>query len=53
MGVAHWLKLPRVPLLVLSGIGLSALGLVSDGALFQDALLYWDWPSWSSAPAPR
>lgn len=39
VGVAHWLKLPRVPLLVLSGIGLSALGLVSNGALFQDALI--------------
>lgn len=39
VGIAHWLRLPRVPLLVLSGIGLSALGLVSDSALFQDALL--------------
>ena len=38
-GVAQWLKLPRVPLLVLSGIGLAALGLVTDGALFQEALL--------------
>jgi monovalent cation:H+ antiporter-2, CPA2 family len=39
VGIAHWLKLPRVPLLVLSGIGLSASGLISDSALFQDALL--------------
>ncbi len=39
MGLAQWLRLPRVPLLVLSGVGLSALGLVNNGDLFQEALL--------------
>ncbi len=39
LGLAHWLKLPLIPLLVLAGIGLSALGLVNDATLFQDALL--------------
>lgn len=39
VGISHWLKLPRVPFLVLSGIGLSALGLVEDTLLFQEALL--------------
>jgi Kef-type K+ transport system membrane component KefB len=39
LGLAHWLKLPLIPLLVLSGLALSALGLVGDAALFQEALL--------------
>lgn len=39
MGLAHWLRAPAVPLLVLSGIALSLLGVTADGALFQDALL--------------
>jgi monovalent cation:H+ antiporter-2, CPA2 family len=39
MGMARWLKLPLIPFLVLSGIGLSVLGLVNDTALFQEALL--------------
>lgn len=39
MGLAHWLRLPLVPLLVLSGIAVSALGLVTDPDLFQQALL--------------
>lgn len=39
MGLAHRWNLPLIPLLVLSGIALLALGLVSDAALFQEALL--------------
>ncbi len=39
MGVAKWLKLPGVPFWVLSGVILSALGLVDNGSLFQEALL--------------
>lgn len=39
MGISHWLRLPQIPFLVLSGIGLSALGLMADSTLFQDALL--------------
>lgn len=39
MGVARWLKLPLIPLLVLSGVGLAVLGLIDDMALLQEALL--------------
>jgi Kef-type K+ transport system membrane component KefB len=39
MGLARWLRLPLVPLLVLSGIAVSGLGLVTHPALFQQALL--------------
>jgi len=39
MGIARWLKLPLVPLLVLGGIGIAALGLVEEPQLFQDALV--------------
>jgi Kef-type K+ transport system membrane component KefB len=39
MGVAHRLRLPSVPFLVLAGSGVAALGLVHDGNLFQEALL--------------
>lgn len=39
MGVARWLKVPLVPLLVLGGIGIAALDLVEEPQLFQDALV--------------
>ena len=39
MGLARWWHLPLVPLLVLGGIGIAALGLVEDPQLFQDALV--------------
>lgn len=38
LGVSRWLRLPMVPLLVLSGMIISALGLVADPDLFQEAL---------------
>lgn len=39
MGVAHWWKVPVVPFLVLSGIGVAALNLVENPQLLQDALV--------------
>ena len=39
MGLARWLKIPPVPLLVLSGIGIAILNLEQDPQLFQDALV--------------
>jgi Kef-type K+ transport system membrane component KefB len=39
MGMARWLNLPLVPLLVLSGIGIASLNLADDPQLFQDALV--------------
>ena len=38
MGLARRLKLPLAPLLILSGVVVSALGLVNDPDLFQEAL---------------
>jgi Kef-type K+ transport system membrane component KefB len=39
LGVAKWLDLPVIPLLLLSGVVLSAAGLLPPAALLQDALL--------------
>jgi Kef-type K+ transport system membrane component KefB len=39
MGIARWLNVPLVPLLVLSGIGIASLNLADDPQLFQDALV--------------
>jgi len=36
---AKWLRLPRVPLLVLAGLGLSASGLLTDARFLQDVLM--------------
>lgn len=38
LGLSRWLKLPMVPLLVLGGVGLTALGLVDDPELLQESL---------------
>lgn len=38
-GLARWRKLPLVPLLILSGIGIAALDLTIEPSLYQDALL--------------
>lgn len=38
LGLSRWLKLPMVPLLVLSGVAVSALRLVDDRELLQEAL---------------
>jgi Kef-type K+ transport system membrane component KefB len=39
MGIARWLNVPLVPLLVLGGIGIASLNLTEDPQLFQDALV--------------
>jgi monovalent cation:H+ antiporter-2, CPA2 family len=38
LGLSRWLKLPMVPLLVLSGVAITALGLVDDPELLQESL---------------
>jgi Kef-type K+ transport system membrane component KefB len=39
LGVAKWLRLPAIPLLVLSGLMLSVLGVLREAALLQDVLV--------------
>jgi hypothetical protein len=51
-GLARWRRLPLVPLLILSGIGIAALDLTLDRALCKTRCC-WDWPSWFSALARK
>jgi Kef-type K+ transport system membrane component KefB len=52
MGLARRLKLPLAPLLILSGVVVSALGW-STTRTCSRRRCSWGWPSWSSAPVPR
>jgi Kef-type K+ transport system membrane component KefB len=38
-GLARWLRVPVIPMLLLAGIGLRVVGLVPDGELLEDALV--------------